>query len=171
MRVTPIALTAALLLATGCTFPLFDDSCGPELRVTSARGELVGPGGVGLGSAELRLIEVRGEPPPRRVLPVIMGPGVGSGGAPLADHVTSAEVIDASAQVLVVLPAQPGPGDQVLDATPVPVADEATFAVLRDAFLRGGAVLRLRTDLPGIEEVRTPLAPQEAGNWGRNSCS
>ena len=43
---------------------------------------------------------------------------------------------------------------QVLDATPVPVADEVAFTALRTIFLRGGATLLLRTDLPGAGEVR-----------------
>lgn len=164
-------MLSAALIASACQIPLFSDACGPEFRETSARGVLVGPAGAPFGSAELRLLEFRDQPPPLRVQPVVMGPGYGSGGAPLKGHVTAAEVVDSAGRVLLALPALPGPGDQILDATQMPVADGAVFAALRELFLRGGAVFRVTSDLPDVGEIRAPLVPLRAGRWGRTSCA
>lgn len=164
-------LLSGLLLAAGCGALLFDDSCGPETRGTYLHGEIRDAGGTLVGVANVSLNEVRGAEQPRTIFPVVAGPAYGSAGAPLKGHVTSARLVGPGDRTLYEISTTPGFGDQVLHTVPEPVADEAAFSALRRSFRAGDVVLILRTDLPGKEQLRTPLPLQYAGDWGRAHCS
>lgn len=165
------ALLSGLLLPAGCGALPFDDSCGPETRGTYIRGEIRDAGGTLVGVTNFSLTEVRGGAQPRTIVSVVVGPAYGSAGAPLKGHVTSARLVGPGDRTLYEIPTTPGLGDDVLRTVHEPVADEAAFSALRRSFRAGEVVLLLRTDLPGREQLRTPLPLQYAGDWGRAHCS
>jgi hypothetical protein len=165
------ALLSGLLLPAGCGALPFDDSCGPETRGTYVHGQIRDAGGTLVGVANVSLNEVRGGAQPRTIFPVVVGPAFGSAGAPLKGRVTSARLVGPGDRTLYEIPTAPGVGDQVLHTVPEPVADEAAFSALRRSFRAGEVVLLLRTDLPGREQLRTPLPLQYAGDWDRAHCS
>lgn len=166
-----VTLLAGLLLPAGCGRLPFDDSCGPEGRTTTIAGDILGAGGARIGRAEFRLVEVRRDEQPRILLPIVMGPAYGSGGAPLKGHVTGARLAGPEGETLFVLSVAPGAGDEVLRTAAEPIADEAAFSALRRSFRTGEVVLLLATDLAGREQIRTPLPLLHATGWTRAHCS
>lgn len=129
------------------------------------------PGGRWSAWRTSSLTEVRGAAQPRTIVPVVVGPAYGSAGAPLKGHVTSARLVGPGDRILYEIPTTPGLGDEVLRTVPETIADETTFSALRRSFRVGEAVLLLRTDLPGKEQLRTPLRLEYAGDWDRAHCS
>jgi hypothetical protein len=162
-----------LVLHTACTELLFDDRCGPESRETEIGAEIRDAMGMRVGTATIRLVEVRGEEPPRKLHPIIMGPAYGSLGAPLKGHVTRARLMDSAGELLFELSVVPGLRDEVLQTTPKPIADGAVFDKLKRRFIDGMVVLDLETDLVGteLERLRTALPLRRAGRWDRAHCS
>jgi hypothetical protein len=98
----------SVVLLTACV-PLLDDSCGPEMRTTSIRADIPGPTGTRIGFVEVRLLEVRGDPGPRRLHAIFMGPSYGVPGH-LRGHILSARLRDRTGVVLREL--QFGPGNE-----------------------------------------------------------
>lgn len=159
-------LVLALLAQGGCV-SLLDDSCGPEFRTTTIEGEFR-EGSTLLVDATIELVEYRNGS--NSVHDVIFGPREARG-APLRDHVLSAQLLHAETGVtLHVLPVAPAPlyGDEIIGATNTAAAYPDD---LRRAFLDGDVVLEMLTDLPGREQILIPLPTVHAGDWGRNSCS
>ncbi|HEX2092970.1 MAG TPA: hypothetical protein VHG28_11230 [Longimicrobiaceae bacterium] len=164
------AVLLAVLLPAACV-PILDDSCGPTFRETVIRGDIRGATGITLGVAEVRLVEVRGDPQPRRLQSIVMGPGYGSAGAPLKGHVTRARLVAANGDVLFELSVAPGLGDETLRTLDEPIPDPAAFDALKRRFKAGEVSLVLETDLAGSERLRVPLPLLRAGDWDRAHCS
>lgn len=159
------AFLSVLLLCAACTRGPLDEGCGPEFRETVIRGEIQNPAGASIGWAEIRLVETRGAEPPR-ILPIVRDLGNGSPG-PLRGHVVRAQLVDPVGATLSDLPV--AGGDVRTD--PIAVPDAAILDALRRAFVGGGVVLGLETDLAGMERLQVRLPLLRAGTWGRARCS
>lgn len=163
------ACLCSVLLLTACV-PLLDDSCGPETRTTSIRADIPSTTGTRIGFVEVRLLEVRGDPEPRRLHAIFMGPSYGVRG-PLSGHIQSARLLDRTGAVLRELPFRPGNEHEIIRAPGIIIADPAEFDDLRLRFLGGDVVIEIESDLTGLERLRIPLPVQHAGQWRRASCS
>jgi hypothetical protein len=160
------AVLSVLLLCAACARGPLDEGCGPEFRETVIRGEIQDRAGASIGWAEIRLVEVRGGAEPPRILPIVRDLGNGAPG-PLRGHVVRAQLLDPGGATLSDLPV--AGGDVRTD--PIAVVDVATLDALRQAFVGGGVVLSLETDLAGMERVQVRLPLLRAGTWGRARCS
>lgn len=161
------SLPVALLLLFPSACMLFDQRCGPRFRDTILEGEIRDQAGTLLGSAQFTLVEVQGDPAPRRLRMIVMGPG-----SPLKGHVLAARLVAATSDtVLYELPVLPGEAQMVLSNPEATIPDPAAFDALRHRFLARAVLFVLETDLPGSEELRVPLPTLFAGTWDRAHCS
>ena len=159
------ALLSLLLLCAACSRNPLGEGCGPEFRETVIRGEIQDARGASIGWAEFRLVETRGGAEPR-ILPIVRDLGNGSP-APLRGHVLRAQLVGPGEATLSDLPI--AGGDVRTD--PIPVPDAAALEALRRAFVGNGVVLRLQTDVAGMEHLQVKLPLLRAGSWQRARCS
>ena len=169
MRLRCWCVFAALAL-TGCVPVLYDDSCGPEIRTTAARGDLRDGAGARIGHAEVSLVEIRGDSQPRRLRAVFMGPGYANPG-PLSRHVVRARLLGPRDAVLRDFPFRHANEHEIIWVPDEAVQDAAEFEALKRQFVAGEALVELATDLPEMERIRAPLRPSSTGGWSRAHCS
>lgn len=166
------AVVALAIAATGCVSPLFDDSCGPEIRVETTSAPLRDQAGNVLGNVQFTVSERRDENA-RGFHLVLMGPGYGSHGGPLKGQVTAVVLAEAAGAVRFDVPVLPPPlnGDEIIAAWATNVDDVTTFLLLRKAMLEGQLRLHLETTAgaTAVGDVSFPAA--RPGEWDRAHCS
>jgi hypothetical protein len=170
MRVSDVLVSA--LAVTGCFAPVYDDRCGPEIRVTTAMGSLADSSGTRdvLGFVQVELQEVR----PDTILARIAMYGVprpgDSVGGPLRGHVVSAHLEDRAGSFAEAPPVPPASVD-FLGPGLIRIDDPALLERARAAFLDNTATLVIRSDLAGREQLQARLVLYWVDGWGRAHCS
>lgn len=165
--ITIATLLASTWLAGGCVPFLYDASCGPEFRVTSARADIRDSAGARIGSAELLLSERRADDEPRAVRMIVMGPAYANPG-PLSKRVTGVRLLDGS--TVRELAFRPGNDHEIVSIEPL-APDERELEALKAAVRAGKMVLELSTDLPRSPIIRVPLPLKHVGGWELANCS
>jgi hypothetical protein len=169
--VRPARWIIALVLATTACVPfLLDDRCGPEFRVTAIGGSLYDGAGIKLGHAGVELTEARRDVQPRVLHATFMGPASGDVG-PLAGHVQQVRLLSASGAVLHQFPVDAGNGEEFARASLQEISDPTAFETLRQEFRRGGVIIELDTDVPGLEHPRVTTLLTADSDWQRVHCS
>lgn len=168
VRLRLAGLAVAYGVGLGCS-STYDPYCGPEIRITVVGNQIRGSTGIDYGLVDVTVEERRGDANDQRIYIVAMGP-TGTGGGVLKGHVTAAEVIGASGNVLHRFTVTAGPSDQIIGTGEAQLTAESATA-LRNEFLRGSARLLLRTDLADPRTFDIALPIRGAGDWGRANCS
>ena len=165
-----LCCTAGTLALAGCVPLLCDDRCGPETRTTAARGDIRDTAGTRIGSAEVSLTEIRGDPEPRRLRAIFMGPAYANPG-PLSRRVVRVRLLGRADAVLREFPFRHANEHEIIWVPGESVQDAAEFEALKRRLSDGEAAVEIETDLPGMARRRVPLRLQSAGGWSRAHCS
>src|SRR5205814_10510284 len=114
-----------------------------------------------VGTAQVQLMESR----PDTVLGFfVVIADVPPDGGQLREHVLSAHLEDRIG-VLEDLGTTPGGIDSFFGSPPAAIRDKALLDRVRAAFLTGSASVVLQTDLPGYEDLRSPLRLTDVLDW------
>ncbi|MDB4886059.1 MAG: hypothetical protein JWN79_1497 [Gemmatimonadetes bacterium] len=161
---------AGLATLSGCSPITFDgEPCGPEFRSVQATADVRGSTTTVLVSVSVTIGEIRGDSVPGALLFMATANG-SSTGEPLKGHVSHAALLDAGGAALHELPTRVGYGNVVVIPDDIPIRDASTVAALRDRLLNGSLILLLRTDLPDMPELRTPLPRARDSGFQRARC-
>ena len=177
MRAVLEVFSGTALFALGCTALGYDGRCvgprsqhrhltvGGHFPYDSTVRDSTNPGDF-FGTVQVQLQEYR----PDTVLGLfVVFADVPPDGGRLRGHVLSAHLEDRIG-VLEDLGTTPGGIDSFFGSPPAAIRDKALLDRARAAFLNGSASVVLQTDLPGYEDLRSPLRLTDVLDWSWYRC-
>ena len=163
-------LVSGLVATSGCIAILFyDDSCGPEYRLTTVRGDIRDGAGTRIGMVSLELQEVRADTLERAMGVLMLGVAQSDPG-PLSGKVSDVRLVTTDGTVLRDFAFGAGTPDEIV-RIPGEALTQAELDELKQLAIAGRLQLELETTLAGNERIVVPLPLQHAGVWNRAHCS
>jgi hypothetical protein len=159
-RAWKAAPSAALLVLVACTGP---EPCGPEVRLTTANGEVRDSTGAALGWAEVSLREELSSERPILNVGLLAGPA----GSAFPLPVSEVRLLGAEGAMLATVPFTAGGGGTFRFVT---LADSDAAALVRNRLLTGAGQLEVATADQPSRRLTAALRLREARGWQRVIC-